>query len=377
MEVVNIGLFEWIFNINKSQYVSDWIEASDIIEDNHLRESALQTVLGKIYNVSSLVEFETEDKDLYYLLNVKPNGNQNANEFRKSILEKLFFEGECLVIIEGGKFYIADTFEYDDSIIHNAKYTNIVIGNMKWNKFYYSDEVFHFKYHNDRLNVYLKNLNDAYGRLFNRVLSIQMRERQLRVYAKFKSMMSQENRDKFKSYLTELQHKLDTESVVVAPRQDDYDLEEKSQSYVGRPIGEVQDVERMYIFSLANALQVPPLLFSGDLADVSYHNRNLITHCIKPLLNIIVTEVNAKYFKKGDFAKNRKRLKLNTVDAVYTSELDMAADIEKMIETGVWTIDDILDLQGKERLNTTVTTQRYLTKNIAPLNEDGSVRKEQ
>lgn len=372
-----MGLLDWLFKNQKEQYISDWVEARDIISKNHLKETAVQTVVGKIYNTIEIVEFETSDADLAYRLNVKPNPNQNANEFKRLIIEKLLFEGECLVIIEGSYFYIADSFVVDESVIHEKVYSQIVIGNMEWHKKYYSREVFHFKYHNQRLREFINDLNASYGRLFNRVLSIQMRERQLRVYAKYKSLTSGENFANYKSYLRDLQDQLEKYSVVVAPKQDNYELEEHSQSYVGRPITEVGDVEQMYVHSLANILQVPPLLFSGDLADVSQHNRNFINHCIKPLANIITSEINAKRFSKKDFKDPRKRLKVNTIHAIYTNEFDMANDVEKMVGTGVWTIDDILDLQGKDRLGTPITTQRYLTKNMAPLNSNGTVSAEE
>ncbi|MGX7099588.1 phage portal protein [Globicatella sanguinis] len=369
-------MFDWIFRINNEQYISDWIEANDSAYENHVKEAALQTVLGKITNTASMVEFETSDRHLSYLLNVKPNHNQNATEFKRKLLEKLVLEGECLVILENRQLYIADSFIVDDTELSNRKYTDIVIGSMPFNKFYFANEVFHFKYHNKRMKLFLERINHSYGELFTRVLNIQMRERQLRLFAKFPTMMKDENAQKFKKYLSELKQQLEKESVVVAPRQDNYEIEEKSQSYVGRPIKEVQDVENMFIKTVSNILQVPPLLFTGELADVSQHNRNLINQCIKPLMNIIVTEINAKYFNRTDFDNRGKRLKLNTVPAIYTSEMEMAADVEKMIGSGVWTIDDVLDLQGKDRLNTAITTQRYLTKNIAPLNQDGSVREE-
>ena len=59
---------------------------------------------------------------------------------------------------------------------------------------------------------------------------------------------------------------------------------------------------------------------------------------------------------------------------LYASEFAMARDVEKMIGSGVWTIDDVLELKGDKRLNTTTTTQRYLTKNIAPLDDEGNIK---
>ena len=101
---------------------------------------------------------------------------------------------------------------------------------------------------------------------------------------------------------------------------------------------------------------------------------NFINQCIQPLMELITTEINAKYFSKSKLKEDR--LTYNTMRLLYASEFSMAKDVEKMIGSGVWTIDDILELKGNRRLNTKITTQRYITKNHAPLNEDGHIRKE-
>lgn len=376
-----IGLFkrfyDYVFQTNEEAFVSDFIELSDKAYKNHLKEGAIHTVLGKIHSACELVEFDTSDKKLSYRLNVKPNDNENATEFRRRLIDRLILDGECLVIVENGKFYIADSFVVNDTVLSDRKYTEITVGNINWNKYYYEREVFHFTYHNRRFRSFVNQLNKSYGDLFSRMIEVQMREQQLRIFAKFKTMTSKENRDKFSEYLKNLEHQLKTSSVVVSPHQDGYDLTEKMQSYVGRPVVEVGDIENLYIKTVANALQVPPLLFSGDLADVSQHNENFINHCIKYLMSIITTEINAKYFNQEELTEPRKRLSVNLIDAIYTSELAMAKDVEKMIGTGVWTIDDVRDLQGKERLNTVISTQHYLTKNLAPLAENGALRKEE
>ncbi|GAA3267283.1 hypothetical protein GCM10017706_31700 [Lactococcus lactis subsp. hordniae] len=44
-----------------------------------------------------------------YALNVKPNPNQTASEFKVAMVKKLL-NGELLVIRDNDKFYIADNF---------------------------------------------------------------------------------------------------------------------------------------------------------------------------------------------------------------------------------------------------------------------------
>ena len=89
-------------------------------------------------------------------------------------------------------------------------------------------------------------------------------------------------------------------------------------------------------------------------------------------MNLLATEINAKYFSAQEI-KSGKGVKVNTIKSIYTSEFDMAKDARTMIESGIWTIDDVRELLGSQRLNTPVTTQHYLTKNIQPLNKDGTV----
>ena len=176
----------------------------------------------------------------------------------------------------------------------------------------------------------------------------------------------------FYDYLKNTKKTLEDESIAVVPVQDDYEINEESQNYLGRSVTEVGEVEKLYIRQVSNILQVPHMLITGELADVSVHNASFIKYCIRPLMELIATEINSKYFTKAELDSG-VMIRVNTVHLTYDSEFEMAKDVEKMVGSGAWTIDDILELQGRERLNTKATTQRYLTKNIAPLREDGTV----
>ena len=344
-----------------------------------MRQSALDTVVGKIISASSLVRFYSEDKNLNYLLNYRANDNLNAIDFRTKLIKTLLLEGECLVVKLNDKFYIADSFnEYRNKELSAYKYKDIVIGELPLRRSFRSDDVFHFKYFNSKLKVFLDNLNDSYAKLFTRLYDVHMREQQLRLYAQFK-FLKNDDRDQetqladFKKYLEGIRTEIESNSVAILPRQLDYDVEEKHQQVLGRSVTELGDLENMYVKQVANALQVPPLLFSGDLADISQHREVFVQYCIKPLMQLIVNEINAKYFTEDEI-KDSNKLTFNTIHVTYNSELDMAKDIRTMMESAVWTIDDINEILGKPKENTTLTTRRFITRNMAPLNEDGSMQ---
>lgn len=353
--------------------ISEWDELVGGYTDTHLRQSAVDTVAGKIKNTSNLMKFDTNDPRLSYKLNVRPNQNENKSDFWNKVIDRMLFDGECLVVRINQNLYVADSFTMDESVLSQRTYSNIVIGELALKRPFKSNDVFHFINVNDKLKRFLSDLDESYAKLFKRLIEVHMRNNQIRIYANFaQTKKDSVTQQKFVKFLKGTETKIRNDSVAMIPTQDDWQLTENAQSYESRSIKEVGDLENMYVRQVANILQVPPLLFSGDLADVSQHKDSYIKDCIRPLMEIIATEINAKYFKYKDFSDG-ELVKVNAVHALFNSEFEMGNATEKMIGSGVWTIDMILRAMGKEPENTVVTSQRYLTKNIAPINDDGTV----
>lgn len=365
-------LFSTVFNSRFDPSTVDWEAIHTSYKQTHLQQSALDVVVGKIITICNLVVFKTDEKDLDYRLNVKPNDNQNALDFRSEMIRRILVDGEALIVKKEDGWYLADSWSVDDKAMKAKTYSNVFVGGMRLYKRFTANDVLHIKYHNKKLKKYLNDLNDTYAKLFERVIDVHMRDQQIRIFAKFPGLAGKSEAERkahaeiHKKFLRGLSDQIKNESVVVVPRQDDYEVEEKSQSYLGRSVSEVGLVENIYITRVANALQVPPLLFSDDFADVSHHNENMIRWCIKPLIELITTEINAKCFTKYEYKKG-KHVRANYGRAIYTDEFAMAKDVEKMVGSGVWTIDDVLESLGRQRIGTEETTRRYMTKNLAPI----------
>lgn len=365
-----MGLWNYLKNLVTGYSPSDWSILVDEYAKVHLKQSALDTVLGRITASANLVDFRTKDKELFYILNTAPNVNENAKDFRTKLLRTMILDGEALVVQLEDKWYVAEDFTVDDKVLTEKTYNNIFVDGLKLNKSFLSGEVYHFKYHNSKLRKLLKELDKSYVDLFSQLVSVQMRQGQLRVYAKFKGFSNPDKKDeeekKFKLYLKSLSDALKTNSVVVSTRNDAYDLEEKTDNYLGRSVDELQKLENIYIAKVANALQLSPLLFTGDLADVEQHEKNAIKYAIRPLFEIITTEINKKYFGREYDAD----LIANVTPLTYNNEFEMAKDIEKLVGSVVFTPDDILEMLGKQRTGLPEMTKHYLTKNIEPVTSD-------
>lgn len=362
-----------ILNRQKAYDVSDWQSLYELSTETHLKQMALDTVIGRIQAACALITLDSEDHELSYRLNVRPNLNENAIEFRDKLIYRLLTDGEVLAVVVNDQMLLVDSWQVSTDVVKERTYKDIVIGDLKLRKTFKSSDVFHFKYRNNRLKRYMTQLTDTYAKLFNRILEVQMRESQLRIYAKFPgtSRKGDDNQQKFKNFLRNLETELNTKSIVVTPHQDDYSVQEEKPSYLGRSSGELGTIENVYLKNVANALNVSPLLFSGDLADVSQHTENFVIQCIQPIMEILATEINSKYFDVKESKKNK--LTYNTVRLLYASEFKMAKDVEKMLGSGVWNVDDVLTLMGRSPLNTKQSKRRYLTKNLGPLDDDGLI----
>lgn len=359
-----MGIIGKIFNFNKSVPMNYWDDLMRQLqgdyEDLHLRQYAVHTVVDRIINVCLLAQFQSEDSSNFlYKLNYKPNPYENGNEFKRKIITNMIYNGECVIVKPFDDYYVAESFTYDDK----TKLFTVTTEYSTIEKTYSVDDVIHVRYNNVKFEEFLRTLRQSYDKLYKRVLEVQMRQQQIRVYAPFKgvSAKNEENNKRFMNFLSGMKKQLENESIAVVPRQDDYDVEEHSQNYLGRSAEELGVIENMYVKQVANILQVPPLLFSGDLADTSEHSKNFVRWCVKPIMNEIANEFNAKQTKSS---LKDNLITVNTIECVYVSEFEMARDVEKMIGSGVWTIDDVLVLLGKKRQKAKDTTRRYLTKNI-------------
>lgn len=369
--MIDIGVFDYLKGLVGGWRLSEFDFPIEEFEEVHLKQAALDTVLGRITASASLVDFRTEDKTLDYLLNVAPNDNENAKDFRTKLIRQLIMDGEVVVVPLDEKMYVADNFIMNDKVLTEKTYSAISIDGMELRKPFLSSEIYHFRYHNTKLRKLMREIDNSYAKLFRRLIEVQLRQNQLRIYTKFKGVANpadhEKENKKYKSYLEGLANALRNNSVVVSPRNDAYELEEKTDNYLGRSVEELQNLENIYIGKVANALQISPLLFTGDLADVEQHEKNAVKYAIRPLFEIITTEINMKYFGKI----YKPDLIANVTPLTYNNEFEMASDIQKLVGSVVFTPDDILEMLGRERTGLPEMTKRYLTKNLEEVTSKG------
>ena len=100
----------------------------------------------------------------------------------------------------------------------------------------------------------------------------------------------------------------------------------------------------------------------GDIAEVEQNTKRFIRMTIKPLLNLIVTELNAKLFDKEEYLNDSKII-ANTLPITFDNIFEIANQIDKLIASGVFVGNEIRRI-GFEESKDPLMNEHLVTKTI-------------
>jgi HK97 family phage portal protein len=340
------------------------------------KELAIQSCINLIANVLSKAEFQTFEKgkevrkDNYYLFNVEPNPNKSASKFWRDVVHHLVYDNECLVIQQGGYFYVADSFTCKKFAFREYLYDGIEIDGYHLSVMYNESQVMHFELHNERIKKVIDGLYQSYGKLIAAAQGNYKRNNSPRGTLKISTSYPQTEKgqrelqslfdEKFKKFF-------EAEGGAVLPLQEGLDYTELA-SNIGVKGGADNKEIRAFIDDIFDfvciAFNIPPQLIKGAVADTEKAVDNLLTFCINPLAETLQDEVNRKYYGKADFLA-RTYLKINTSMIRVHDLKSISGALETLLRIGAYTVDDCLKTLGMEPLNTEWSTARFMTKNYA------------
>lgn len=355
-------------------------------------EFALHSGINIIANALSACEVRTfrnwkeVREDQYYRWNYEPNINMNSNQFMQKLIWTLIYKNECLVI-QGrkGDFIIADSFTKKQTSVYNrVVFENVTVtaegGELyTFQKNFWMDDVLYYRLSNKNVIGLLNSLTQGYQDLLQTAIDKFNKsggERGvLKIDANATTVSYGVKEDgsprTFNDVYTDLLNKQFAgyfkNANAVLPLFKNFDYEVKGGESNKKSTSEIKDVTDItdQIYSkVANALQIPPALLRGDVADVTALTRNLITFAIEPIAKMIATENNRKLYKEEVLEGNYQMIDTSSIMHLSVSELSVAAD--KMLGSG-WTMDEIRRKTGDPILNTEESRKRYVTLNYAEL----------
>ena len=157
-------------NVSRIEIADNPIE--NIMTEIYLRELAFQRaiqILAKMLGKCEIRTFLNGDeifRDEYYTWNYEPNRNQNKQQFFDKLIEKMFRNGEALVVAGiDGQLYVADSFCTTRSALYGNTYSQVQIDDYTFQRSFRSTDVLYLKPNWKNVNTILHGLYGSYAKL--------------------------------------------------------------------------------------------------------------------------------------------------------------------------------------------------------------------
>lgn len=333
---------------------------------------AFQAAKNKIANAFSKCEIQkfengkkVEDED-HYRFNYEPNRNQSASEFKKQLVSKLLVDNECLIIDINGEYFIADSFAKETEGAKANKYRDIVVNNKTIKKVCSENDVLYFKFNNNNITGIVETLSKTYSDIIQYSEASYRRSKGRKAVLNIEARASSnpkfsENVDKL--YNKDLRSFFEADNAVL-PLFEGFNYDELT-AVKGATDANTRDIKAQIddVFDFtARAFNIPVGLLKCDIVDTEQMTHDLLTYCIEPIAKLIEDELIRKKIGLTGFIYGNT-FKVSTSRITNVDIIKSATAVDKLIASGVCSINEIRERFKLERLDEDWASKHFITKN--------------
>lgn len=333
---------------------------------------AFQAAKNKIANAFSKCEIQkfengkkVEDED-HYRFNYEPNRNQSASEFKKQLVSKLLVGNECLVIDINGEYFIADSFAKETEGAKANKYRDIVVNNKTIKKVCSENDVLYLKLNNNNITGIVETLSKTYSDIIQYSEASYRRSKGRKAVLNIEARASSNpkfNENVEKLYNQDLKSFFEADNAVL-PLFDGFNYDELT-AVKGATDANTRDIKAQIddVFDFtARAFNIPVGLLKGDIVDTEQMTHDLLTYCIEPIAKLIEDELIRKKIGLTGFIYGNT-FKVSTSRITNVDIIKSATAVDKLIASGVCSINEIRERFKLERLDEDWASKHFITKN--------------
>ena len=379
-----MGFMDWITGKPKKTSTGT-VEVSECFEaatDFAARKMAFDICVNMIASAIGRCEFRTYEKgeetksEEFYLWNIEPNVNQNSTDFLHKLITRLCIDNEALIINTKKRdgtnmIVVADAFvkgeEYPAKM---NEYTGVRVGAVTYDKTFRENEVLHIRHNFGDVRGVISSMANSYAKLIGVSERAYLEERGHKYKAHVGQMISggDDFVEKFKAIL-EKQIKPffnAIDSVLVETEGYEYTDITRGKGTLSSPDG-IRDLYADVFNYTARAFLIPTVLTDGKVEATADANQRFLTNVIDPICDQLQEEIVRKRYGFDDW-KNGTTLVVDSSSILHYDIFAQANAVEKLIGSGVYTINDILKSVGQPMINKDWANSHYMTLNIGGMN---------
>lgn len=382
-----MGFFDWLTKPKdtaktKTGATVECAEMLAAMEEWAIREMSLQVCINMIANAIGRCEFRTfangeEVRDFeYYMLNVEPNVNENSTVFWHKAISQLYRRNECLILstkTRDGRECLVVADGWTDGEHYPNKmneYSSVQVGDLLYRKTFKENEVLHLKLNNKNAVNTLNALTASYQKMLDSAKRFYLRQngQKYKVHVDSMAQASEEFEKKFAEIMErQIKPFMGAENAVL-PEFDGYKWERFGLESPGGASDEVRKLAEDIFNSTAKALLVPAVLVNGTVEGTTDANQRFLTYVIDPLCDQIQEENNRKRYGFEAW-RNGSYMRVDSSSILHFDLFANAANVEKLIGSGMCSINDVLRAANQDPIDEDWANQHYMTLNISNIRE--------
>lgn len=379
-----LGLIAWISKLvggKRTAEEADLAAFFNLAAEAAVRELAFQSAENLIANalaaceVRTYVDGKVKKGPEWFLWNIKPNVNQNASAFYHKLVHQLYRKNEALVIGVGDQVLVADDFSREEYALLDYKFTGVTVDNLQFDKLFYASDVLYLRLFSADMAKLVSGLYESYGKLIAYSQKMFQRSKGSRGVLKISAMAVKQSdfMERFNRLTgADLKTFMENDNAVL-PIYEGFDYHELDRkTYSTESSRDIRAlVDDIYDFT-ARAFCIPPALLRGEVADTATALDNLLTLCLDPLAKMIAQEINGKRSgQAGMLGGTYVEFVTNTVKHV--DVLNAGENVDKLIASGVFSINDILEMLGQPTIDAPWANRHFITKNYTGIESASEV----
>jgi HK97 family phage portal protein len=380
-----MGFFKWLqsklgggaVSVSGDALTGALDEYREELGELYIRELAFRAATGLIGRAVSKCEFKTyrrgeEVREAeYYRWNVSPNFNQNSSEFLQRLITALYETGACLVVDFDGQLYVADSFTRNPDLKFGDTFSQVSVGPLVFERTFKMADVLYFSLGDDNARRVISGLSASYAKLIRYTMTAYQRSRGVRGIFRYDSLpvAGTDERRRFDELInTRIKTFLsaDNAALPMGNGQEWRELDKKTYNNdstrdIRAMIDDISDFT-------ARALGIPPALLSGGVQDVNSATDAFLTFCVDPLTDMLGEEINRKLYGREAFLAG-SRITIDTRAVRHIDLLSVSAGVDKLIASGVFSVNDIRRVIGEAPIDETWADEHFITKNYVRVEE--------
>ena len=368
-----MGIFSFIEKKIKLAELTN-VVADGVAKQLYFKDLALQIGTSYYANAISKCEFKVfeggkeQKNELYYMLNVNPNPNQNSSQFLNAMVTRYFKNGESLVYPDTvrKRMYVADGFSVDEKPLQENIFSNICIESETLRRKYKASDVFYFKLDDVRIKTLI---DGAFGQ-YDKVMASAIESFVRRNGQKYKLILDQykagdpEFVEQFNNVIKKQLEAFMNGANAVYPQFKGTDLVDLNGSGGAGTSADIIAIRKEMFETVAQALKIPLAMMYGNITSINDVINMFLTFAIDPFADMIGEEFTRKIYPYNKWQEGNY-VQVDTSCISHVDILDVADKVANAIGSGTVCIDEMRVRLNKQPLNNDLGKMHFVTRNYA------------